>query len=1103
MNGASLADRGLVLAVALLIVAGGAWAADSGAVAAPGDSTAPSTPPPAPPPATLFSLAEARLIDAVRTSRAAGQSVALIAAAQSYLSAYPQGRFADEALLALGDGLAAGRNTAEAIAAYRQLDQSFPGSALREESQVALLPLLQSSGQTEEARAVAERIGNSPSVQRNQARLWQAREQFGQQRFAQSAALLESIQPGDDLTPAQQAESVRLLGLALWQDNRRETGRRWLSQYLALPDAPEAKADVLMLLAKDAENGGRSNEAIDDYQQVIDRYPVAAYLPDALYHRADLYATGIRQDSQAEAGQVRLRQAIVYYSAYLDSDHARYRSTALRERARLLAKAGRNEEALQDYERLAALGEPYRYDVDLLRERVAVLQKLKRGDEAASLLATAARSSTLAPQQRLNLQLDQAGLEYERKNCAAVETLLQPLPPFTDRDLRRRALFMRGFCRYQRGRWEGASVDLESFINDPEYEPLIVAALLDSYEKSAQYPRLARSAEDLILAKRLQPTEAVLLQLGRAYSHLGEADRMLEIYSRLEAINPSALRTPAVQMAIGFGFESQGRLEEAIHHYKDTLTLGAGPPPAKEYMEALERMQPLYQRLDLHAELVILDHKAAAQAKDPAQVSRIRALEAQAELAWGQVLIRKGQPADGIVHLDKARKGTSLGDGALRVEVIVALSLAYAAEGRSDQAAQLIKAELAASKLSAQKARLVSALVATSSDWGTRLARSGDLDGAVQYYVQALKQLGSAQPQERYALAMRLDPLYAAKGNFAARIQLAAQLEKDPAFASLGGDLAAYRSEVLKAWGRSEEKNYRARSALDKYEQALAALPKQEWKRRYEVAGAIGALGVAQKDFGPVISAYEKVLPDMTDPALQAQVRHYLGRVEIEWARQAGAKNAKVAQARYQRALEYLPADPPADRVAALQGLGELLVEGGKPKEAANVLTAEAKNLPAGEGRQSVELLLGKLYRDTFKSRDQARAWFTQADTGNAAPPSLEAGLALADLDQQAGDTGAALRRLEALAKRNLGDSPWQVPIHFRLAVLYHRQQQLGDALAQYTLVAEVQSREARTRYAKAIAESREQSRALSDYMKLTGGAAGSRIAVPKVKEVQ
>ena len=95
------------------------------------------------------------------------------------------------------------------------------------------------------------------------------------------------------------------------------------------------------------------------------------------------------------------------------------------------------------------------------------------------------------------------------------------------------------------------------------------------------------------------------------------------------------------------------------------------------------------------------------------------------------------------------------------------------------------------------------------------------------------------------------------------------------------------------------------------------------------------------------------------------------------------------------------------------------------------------------------------------------------------------------------------MRRLETLAKRNLGDSVWQVPIHYRLAVLYHRQQQLTEALAEYTRVAEVQSREARTRYAKAIAESREQSRALTDYMKLTGGAAGSRIAVPKVKEGQ
>jgi tetratricopeptide (TPR) repeat protein len=860
---------------------------------------------------------------------------------------------------------------------------------------------------------------------------------------------------------------------------------------------------VLMLLAKDADDGGRPDEAIGYYQQVIDRYPVAAYVPDALYRRAELYASQIRQDTPGDLAQQRLRQAIAYYGAYLESDQPRYRGAALHERARLLAKAGRNEEALQDYERLAALGDPYRYDVDLLRERVAVLRKLKRDDEAASLLTAATRSSTLAPQLRLTLQLDQAALEYERKNCAAVEGLLQPLPPFTDRDLRRRALFMRGFCRYRRGQWEGASVDLESFINDPDYEPLIVTALLDSYEKSAQYPRLARSAEDLILAKRLQPSEAVLLQLGRAYAHLGEADKMLEVYRQLELMNPAALRSPVVQMAIGVAQESQGRLDEAIRHYQQVLALAAGPPPVKEYMEALERMQPLYLRLEMHAELVLLDHKAAAPAKDPAQASRIHVLEAQAELAWGQALIRKGQRVEGIVHLDKARKGTSPGEGALRVDVIVALSQAYAADGRSDQAARLIKAELEASKVPAQKARLVSALVATSSDWGTRLAKSGDLDGAIQYYVQALKQLGAAQPQERYALAMRLDPLYAAKGNFSARILLAGKLEKDPAFASLGGDLAAYRSEVLKAWGRSEAKNNRYRSALEKYEQALAALPKQDWKRRYEAAGAIAELATAHKDYSPVVSAYEKVLPDMADPALQAHVRQYLGRVGVEWARQAGMKDVKSAQTRYQRALEYLPADPPGDRVAALQGLTEILVGAGKPKEAAKVLVAEALKLPPGDGQQSVALRLGGLYRDTLKNRDQARAWFTKADAGNAAPLSLEAGLALADLDQQAGDAGAAQRRLEALAKRNLGDSAWQVPIHYRLAVLYHRQQQLSDALAEYTRVAEVQSREARTRYAKAIAESREQSRALADYMKLTGGAAGSRIAVPKLKDIQ
>ncbi len=111
--------------------------------------------------------------------------------------------------------------------------------------------------------------------------------------------------------------------------------------------------------------------------------------------------------------------------------------------------------------------------------------------------------------------------------------------------------------------------------------------------------------------------------------------------------------------------------------------------------------------------------------------------------------------------------------------------------------------------------------------------------------------------------------------------------------------------------------------------------------------------------------------------------------------------------------------------------------------------------------------------------------------------------MALAALDQQEGDARAAAHRLETLAKRDLDASPWYVPVHYRLALVYHGLQMLPEALNEYTLVANTGNRESRMRYAQVIAESKEQAKAIEDYLKITGGAAGSHIAVPKVREAR
>ena len=58
------------------------------------------------------------------------------------------------------------------------------------------------------------------------------------------------------------------------------------------------------------------------------------------------------------------------------------------------------------------------------------------------------------------------------------------------------------------------------------------------------------------------------------------------------------------------------------------------------------------------------------------------------------------------------------------------------------------------------------------------------------------------------------------------------------------------------------------------------------------------------------------------------------------------------------------------------------------------------------------------------------------------------------ELDQQlAAEHGdAALTRLKELAARGIAGTQWEVPIHYRIAVLLHQRKQLQEALAHYRI---------------------------------------------------
>ncbi len=252
--------------------------------------------------------------------------------------------------------------------------------------------------------------------------------------------------------------------------------------------------------------------------------------------------------------------------------------------------------------------------------------------------------------------------------------------------------------------------------------------------------------------------------------------------------------------------------------------------------------------------------------------------------------------------------------------------------------------------------------------------------------------------------------------------------------------------------------------------------------------------------YAEVVLRNEEILPRVEDEALAAEIRSFLGQVYLRWGKAAEkAGNTKSQRIRYHYALDYLPQADWRRRLAAANGLAGALLGAGRAKEAAAAYEGVLAQVDDPGVAQQYALYLGRIYREQVQDADKARAWLARADRGDARPLSLEAGYLLADLEAAGGQGDAALKRLNGLVKRGLAGSKWQVPIHYRLAVLHHRGKALEEALQHYEVVAGVEDESLRKLYPRSIAQSKEQVRRIRTYLEQSGGQGGADIAVPKV----
>ncbi len=1045
-------------------------------------------------------LLELRKVIAFRDIRNGGDPAATIEAARTYLAEFRQGDYRDEVLLGMSDALGEAGKSDEALDTYQKIIDDHPDSPFREQAMAGTIPLLMKTGKEEAAFARMDALlKNYPaSVLRNQTLLWLADAQYGKENHKAVLKTLERVETVADLAQPDQTNYYRLRTLALVKQG--ESAWTSLNRYLKRKDSAEHKAEVLTLVGEIARKAGRDDEALRYYRQVVEDFPVLPHLESALYWRAELFNRTRMSQAPAEVRTARRETAIGYYSAYIKGGGKTHIARALLGRGGLLLDGGEPEKALEDYDRAVKLEPAYRTGPPVIRKRVKLYLALERKEDALALLDEARQEPSIPANERTAFQIEEARLYYEDEQCGKVVALLNPMPIIPDPATRPKAFFMRGFCRYQQGEWEKATFDLEGLINDPQYQELALQPLLDAYEKSGQASRLVNLAEELLRAGRVKGDRKMFVRLAKGYEMLGEPALMLSAYQRLEKVDPEAVRTPEIQAGLGEAREKLGRKEEATANYKlalELILLPEGEPPPL-YLATLDRLHELYLGLGRLEELQALHAKAETDLAGKEALARMDGWRLDLQLAEGRMALDKGDPQAAILALEASLLETGPEVPQRRIALASLLMLAHLRWETPDKAAETYREEAKQHQDSQIRSELSAAVLSTLGEKPDASIPEENRRALIAVYSLAFQGMSREDPQSRHKTAKTLDRLYKDVEDFGSRAALITSLLKDGLDEKTKEELKRYQSSIYKNWGAARKEKGDWKGARFHLNRALQLVDREDWRKRYEIVALLGAIHLEMKEFTELVLLTEDVLPTLRDEQLAAQVRHYLGQVHVEWGKAADDEsNTKSARIRYYRALDYLPASDWQRRLTAANGLSTALMKENKTSEAAGMLEKEIPGITDESFHQQYALYVGRLYLENLKNEKKAVKWLKAADRKKNDPLSLEAGYLLADRHLKKNPQGT-LSRLRELVKRNITGSKWKVPIHYRLAILYHRQKQLRKALSHYRIVAGVKDEEVRKIYPRSIKQSAQQVLQIEKYLK-SSQQPGGNIAVPKV----
>ncbi len=749
-------------------------------------------------------------------------------------------------------------------------------------------------------------------------------------------------------------------------------------------------------------------------------------------------------------------------------------------------------------------------------------------DQPAQVLATYGHLEALdasaldQPEARITLGKAEEALGHSGRAKNHYEAALgyqpggEPAAPYYRETLARlRSIHQRA------GEWE-AIVALNSeageILTDPPDREALAAANLEAYigwgNSEMDWGRFAVAAQHYEAAWEFVPPDRnqvrleVLALLAKAYRQSGRQYHGTERYEMEMRTAQDPLYRLRLSIALA-GYYQQwadalvgdARSDEAALLYEKALQYLPEQQWEARY-RVLLKLDPIYRQRGETGKLIAYLEAIEPAVTDPDFRANLKKYRIRLYRNRALESAKQGDIDAAMADFDRAAALLEPGDWQGRYELIIAKEGVLGLAQRYEEQLALLReaAELAPDPIERDRLRLKS--IAARIGWGGHLASQGDTEGALAQHRAAREELQIGDWEPRRDIVLAMTQVHKVKGEFQPQLDLLAEVLP---LAPAGEERASIRAAmvgVYREWGQSLAERTEADLALEKYRMALDLLDRSEWRRRYQVAQAMGRIYLERSDYRGLTELYQSIHPDILDQKLSKELAIFISQVYREWADKTlaaciAACKSEHARRRYHQALDILPPENWELRLGTIKKLAPIYEAENDYGALAALYADLVPLLPEEEMRRDYAVFVGRLYWEKLQDQEQARFWIAPVDNGGNDPLSLESGYVLAEIAVRGGEADSALERLKALVARDLTASEWLVPIHDYLAVLYLQQNEMKRALAQYRIISGVRDKAIRRAYPRSIAHAAQKIKEIEGYLRVTGGAAGADITVP------